>query len=173
MKKKEIMEISLDMIVDKGLENFSMRKLADEMNCKASSLYHYFKTKDEILNELFICSFLIINSDFCVEGIYPNFEEMLYNYYSISQKYRNEYIFIKNNFYAQFLNEEAKQLVIDFHLRTKLYFEKNYKNNQYHVTNYLISAGPLNELVNNKDIHLNEDDLRLLVRKIIYAIKGE
>lgn len=51
--KSTIIKISKRQFVLNGYEGFSMRTLAKESGVGLSSIYHFFKDKDEILNEVF------------------------------------------------------------------------------------------------------------------------
>ncbi|MFN1836165.1 TetR/AcrR family transcriptional regulator [Balneola sp. MJW-20] len=46
---KKIVSGSIDMIVDLGFENFTFRKLAEEIQSTEASVYRYFKSKHKLL----------------------------------------------------------------------------------------------------------------------------
>ena len=52
LSKGLIIEKSLLLIEDQGLENFSLRKLADVLDCKAMSIYNHFPNKAHIFDAL-------------------------------------------------------------------------------------------------------------------------
>ncbi len=54
MDKQLIINISFKLIIENGLEGFSIAKLANELNCTKSSVYNYFESKDQLLNEILI-----------------------------------------------------------------------------------------------------------------------
>ncbi|AGK99384.1 TetR/AcrR family transcriptional regulator [Clostridium pasteurianum] len=51
--KDKIICVSIDEFANKGYDKASMRKIADKVGIKASSIYNHFKSKDEILEEIF------------------------------------------------------------------------------------------------------------------------
>ena len=46
--KKNILDTALQLIVDEGFQNFSMRKLAARLGMTATTIYNYYANKDEI-----------------------------------------------------------------------------------------------------------------------------
>ena len=46
--KKEIIRVALRMVSEKGYEWFSFQKVADEVGIAKSSIYHYFKKKEDL-----------------------------------------------------------------------------------------------------------------------------
>ena len=51
-KRNEIIEIAKKMIIEEGLEALSIRKIATVMNQTPGIIYHYFKDKEEIINNI-------------------------------------------------------------------------------------------------------------------------
>jgi AcrR family transcriptional regulator len=49
ISKRKTLEAALRIIDEEGLDALSVRRLADELNVNAASLYHHFSNKDEIL----------------------------------------------------------------------------------------------------------------------------
>lgn len=54
MDKNMIIDVAFNLIIENGLEGFSIAKLANELDCTKSSIYNYFKNKDDLLNQIFI-----------------------------------------------------------------------------------------------------------------------
>lgn len=52
LSKDLIIETSLNMIEIHGVENFSLRKLAQQLNCEAMSIYYHIKNKDQIYDQI-------------------------------------------------------------------------------------------------------------------------
>lgn len=48
-KKEHIIQIAEQIIIEEGLEKLSIRKIAMKLNQTPGIVYHYFKSKDEIL----------------------------------------------------------------------------------------------------------------------------
>jgi AcrR family transcriptional regulator len=52
LRKKDILKAAWMSILEKGYEKTTMREIAKRMNASTGVLYTYFKTKDEILEEV-------------------------------------------------------------------------------------------------------------------------
>lgn len=50
--RRTILDQSRSMLVDRGFDNISMRKIANAVGCSATSIYLYFKNKDALLHAL-------------------------------------------------------------------------------------------------------------------------
>lgn len=48
-QEKEILRVTLELLVQDGFSKLSMRRIANELNVTATTLYHYFKNKDDLL----------------------------------------------------------------------------------------------------------------------------
>ncbi|MEG1140405.1 MAG: TetR/AcrR family transcriptional regulator [Lachnospiraceae bacterium] len=49
LTRKDYVEKAHDIIVNEGIEAISIRRIAKEMNCSSTSLYHYFSNLEELL----------------------------------------------------------------------------------------------------------------------------
>lgn len=82
ISKRAALEHALRLIDTEGLESFTIRRLADEMNVNGASLYHHFANKDEIL---FGAARLAFADWRAVPDGHPDFESWLFEY---ALKYR-------------------------------------------------------------------------------------
>ena len=110
MRKKDenkeiaIREKAMEMIVMEGFDGLSMQKLAKAANISASTIYIYFKNREDLLNQLFI-QVQQTFSDVALAGFSPDlsFEDGLWlqwkNRLSFILKYPVHY-----QFYEQFRN---------------------------------------------------------------------
>lgn len=62
LSKEFIVKTSIAMIEEIGVEKFSLRKLAERLNCEPMSIYYHLKNKDQIFDE--IVDFLILTIRF-------------------------------------------------------------------------------------------------------------
>lgn len=62
LNKDTIIEVAIKILNTDGLNKLSMRSLADKLEIKASSLYWYFKNKDEVL--LYISEYICQKCDY-------------------------------------------------------------------------------------------------------------
>lgn len=53
MKKQDIFNTSLQLIVSQGLHATPMSQIAREANVAAGTIYHYFSSKEEMIHELY------------------------------------------------------------------------------------------------------------------------
>ena len=51
-KREEIMQASLDLIAEHGFHQAPMAEIADKAGVAAGTIYRYFESKDELINEL-------------------------------------------------------------------------------------------------------------------------
>ncbi len=54
MKKQDIFNTALSLIVSQGLHATPMAQIAKEANVAAGTIYHYFKSKEEMIHELYV-----------------------------------------------------------------------------------------------------------------------
>ena len=52
-RKEEIIYAALELAAEKGIKGVSMSQIADKVGIKAPSLYNHFKSKDEIVREMY------------------------------------------------------------------------------------------------------------------------
>ena len=53
-RKEEILYATLELAADNGIKGVSMSQIADKVGIKAPSLYNHFKSKDEIIKEMYL-----------------------------------------------------------------------------------------------------------------------
>ncbi len=68
--KNDIIEAALELIIDVGFNNMSMRKLAEKVGMTATNLYYYYSGKDEIYLNLQIKGFQLLFG--IIEDIYES-----------------------------------------------------------------------------------------------------
>lgn len=50
--RRQILQVSRKLLLEKGFDRMSMRKIAASVGCSATSIYLYFKNKDDLLHAL-------------------------------------------------------------------------------------------------------------------------
>ena len=50
--RRQILQVSRKLLLEKGFDRMSMRKIAGSVGCSATSIYLYFKNKDDLLHAL-------------------------------------------------------------------------------------------------------------------------
>lgn len=81
LSKELIVQTAITMIEEIGVEKFSLRKLAEKLNCEPMSIYYHLKNKDQIFDE--IVDFLISSIQFESEQL-PIKQQLI----SIAQQWR-------------------------------------------------------------------------------------
>ena len=53
-KKQRILDATLELIADRGLHNTPVSLISKRSKVSAGTIYHYFKSKEEIINQLYV-----------------------------------------------------------------------------------------------------------------------
>lgn len=62
--KSKIIEAVEELIATKGVNNFSLRDIANYLDISTGSLYYHFKTKDEIISAIVEKHYAILERDY-------------------------------------------------------------------------------------------------------------
>ncbi|MDR1781806.1 MAG: TetR/AcrR family transcriptional regulator [Bacilli bacterium] len=165
--KDNILMNSLDYIYNNGLENFSMRKLASKLNCQPASIYYYYASKEDILNDLFFYIHnkfinnieLILDKDFNIE----TFVRFVINN---ALKNRKEYIFLNKYVKSSFLSKEnfklSKSMYQDLYnqMTTKIEFKPSKED-------FLILIGTTYQLIKLEGKEKRDIDIELIINKLV------
>ncbi|MBP2543175.1 TetR/AcrR family transcriptional regulator [Acinetobacter guillouiae] len=87
LSKDLIIQTALWMIEESGIDGFSLRKLAQKLNCEAMSIYYHMKNKEQILDQ--IVDFLVSKINFKNQVNDPK-EQLMYiakQWRKLSQEY--------------------------------------------------------------------------------------
>lgn len=170
MDKKKILKASYKLIMKIGLENFSMRKLASELNCQPASIYYYYETKNDILNDLYLTIFF---KNFDIIGNeYNSLEDFLLDLCTRVQKNRSKYLFFIRHMHSHFLAKETKQIIKSYHEYSHS-LVSDFVGKKVTCSDFVIINGTIIELAFMSQGKFDENELKLLVSKIALAIKGE
>lgn len=165
MKKNEILDIALKILNDEGVENLSMRKIAAEVGCAPSTLYHHFKDKNELLNDVVLYADEMLSN-------YFKFNQNLEDFIKLSFTYDKErmmyHMFIGMHHNANFLTKETKAKLESRFIERKKYWAK------------FRESGELSEDLDKKAVHFvlmgitrmlaNEEEIDASTRKEISQI---
>lgn len=166
MNKQKILDVSFDLISDNGLENFTMRKLSQTLGVQAPTIYYYYKSKDDILNAVFLDTISLFFDD----EDYDDLEEFFYNYGKSVQENRRRYLFMLKSLKASFLNDENKEKLKEYKEGIERFFIKYRKSSN---VNRILTMGPFIEIAIFDQINLNDDELRLIAKKICFMLKED
>ncbi|WP_423364495.1 TetR/AcrR family transcriptional regulator [Mycoplasma sp. P36-A1] len=173
MSRDKILLESLNVIKENGLENFSMRKLAEVLKIKPASIYHYFKSKEEILNAIYIHGVdLLIESE---NMDAKDFEEYFLIHIKNLLENKIWFRFVFRYREAAFLTDETKVMAKKYQkvqqetfnkmLEEKSYFKKTEENR------FIIEGTILQLMYANRKI--SDKQLKIVIRKLLAAIKEE
>lgn len=167
--RKQILDSSLYLINKNGLEDFSMRKLAKQLNIQSSTIYYYYKNKSELLYELYINTASLFFEDCSLFN--QDMEEDIYNKAKLIQEHKEEFIFLLKYQKAMFLDEEFKK---KFKERFKNNFVKDKQKNKFNKITHILMMGPLVMLaISDDEEKLSDSELRLLAHRIYKCYKEE
>lgn len=93
-KKQDIINLAREIIIEEGLENVSIRKIATKLQQTPGIIYHYFKDKDEIFLAIVEQGYQGI-IEVLVDNQYDDIEKTLYCTFKgyIEYMLKNHYIF--------------------------------------------------------------------------------
>lgn len=115
-KEKRKLEITLqayDMLIETGVDNFSVNNLLEKISMSKGNFYHYFKNKDELFCEALKVSYQNIYSKIQASKTPENFEEKLCELFAIHLSTNKEaltYLSLVNQMYYMFSNEKNAYL---------------------------------------------------------------
>lgn len=125
-KKNHILDTMLQLIAEKGIHSTPMSLVAEKGDVAIGTIYHYFKSKDELLNALFLnvqrdLSAVMVNSvsnNIDVKEAFKSMWASLYKYYIDKP---DAFMFcqriIPSNLISEAVKEESKliyQPIVDF-----------------------------------------------------------
>lgn len=178
MDKELIINVAFRIIIDNGLEEFSIAKLAAELNCTKSSIYNYFKSKNDLLNEIFISKTKLIASGIEMD---KSPEDMIRAYAHNCINNREIFIFFHRYSKSKFINEETmNQVKQEKELGLEVVNKIIGSINKTSVNPIIIEAlifGPIHGLImrhsRHGDINITEKDIDDLVDFILLTIRKE
>lgn len=109
MKNTEILNTAFEIVVDEGIEKLSMRKIANEVGCTPSTLYHYFTDKNDLLNQLILYVDQRIMDEFWQEDL--NLREIISTMFSTNQQYLRYQKFLRTSYGASFITEDTHSVI--------------------------------------------------------------
>ncbi len=177
MDKNMIIEAAFNLIVTNGLEEFSIAKLANELSCTKSSIYNYFKSKEELLNSVFMKKTLVLTEGIDLDS-HP--EDLIRQYAHNCVDNPKVFVFFHKYARSNFLNKEAMCQVnqeIDL-ARTvvKKYVGKYAEQSKVNPEIYeALIFGPIHGLMlrGNLASSFTSDDIDVLVDHILSTIRKE
>lgn len=155
-KKTAILKSVLKIVNREGFYHLNMKKIAEEANVAAGTIYIYFKGKEELINALYKMIIEQFNEQileaYCLEKEpWDNFQDMFSTAIGFYVNQPDYFSFIEQYTYAPFLFKEIREE--NFQLLSPMYkiFKKGKEKNILKPIDdaYLISLihGPLNTII--------------------------
>ena len=160
-KEKRKLEISIqayEMLLDTGVDNFSVNNLLENITMSKGNFYHYFKNKDELFFEALKVAYGNISNKIKVAKDSETFEDKLLELFAVylsTHKDTLAYLSLVNQMYYMFSNKK------NIYLYT-------YMQETYHYMFSSLEYIMKEEIANNK---LNPDVLHM-VKPLVATADG-
>ncbi|WP_028551978.1 TetR/AcrR family transcriptional regulator [Paenibacillus sp. UNC451MF] len=114
--QRSVLETTLNIIIRKEIQATSMALIAKESGVSTGSIYHYFQSKEDIVNELYK-AIVTFNGEYVREGllqgrtIREKFELGWSRVIDLGKKYPQGFQFIEQYSFSPYIYDEVKQAV--------------------------------------------------------------
>ncbi|MBY9078569.1 TetR/AcrR family transcriptional regulator [Paenibacillus sp. HN-1] len=114
--QRAVLETTLNFIIQKELQATSMALIAKESGVSTGNIYHYFQSKEDIINELYK-AIVTFNGEYVREGlskggsIREQFELGWNRVIDLGVKYPQGFQFIEQYSFSPYIYNEVKQAV--------------------------------------------------------------
>ncbi|MVX65482.1 TetR family transcriptional regulator [Clostridium chromiireducens] len=114
--QKAVLETTLELISEKELQATSMSLISKVSGISTGSIYHYFNSKEDIINELFK-GIVKSQSDEVLEGFDSNeglevrFQGVWKNFIKFAMSYSRAFQFIEQYSFSPYITDEVKKKV--------------------------------------------------------------
>lgn len=115
MKKEVYYQAILELSKEKSLASISVRDIAKHLDISTGSLYYHFKSKEDLLNQMFV--FYKTNQANFIDEINDEPKVLLQKHIEYNQEHNTEFSFVYSTELANVLNDESVALSLDAHLR--------------------------------------------------------
>lgn len=111
--QKAVLETTLALIIEKELQATSMALIAKKSGISTGSIYHYFESKEAIINELYK-AIVIFNGHQVLEGFFTDepvrvrLERAWENLIRLSLQYPQGFQFIEQYSFSPYISDEVK-----------------------------------------------------------------
>jgi len=121
-KKEQILETALNLFIQNGFDKTPTSRIAVEAGVATGTLFHHFKTKEELINALYFeiktdISETIIEGLEKAGGIKEKMHLIWHNYLSWARKYPKCLQFLTQFSESQYITKLTKQRILDVHFR--------------------------------------------------------
>lgn len=112
-KREDILKATLFLINKDGLQSVTFAKIFQQANVGSSTVYHYFKDKEQLVNELFNIvrihrSEEVLKQYDAGQTIYVRIKMLLWNQAHYALNFPDELTFLENYSYSPYIAEEIR-----------------------------------------------------------------
>ncbi|QAY65854.1 TetR/AcrR family transcriptional regulator [Paenibacillus protaetiae] len=112
--QQAILQTTLSLLIEKELQATSMALIAKKSGVSTGSIYHYFESKEAIINELYkaIVTFngeTVLNGFYTDEPIRTRLERAWENMIRLSLRYPEGFQFIEQYSFSPYIYDESKR----------------------------------------------------------------
>jgi len=112
--QKAVLQTTLQLISEKDLQATSMALISQMSGVSTGSIYHYFQSKEDIINELYkaIVQFngeVVLKDFYSSEAIQERFKRTWENVIRFNMNYSKGFQFIEQYSFSPYIGEAAKQ----------------------------------------------------------------
>ncbi|EJW17811.1 TetR/AcrR family transcriptional regulator [Paenibacillus alvei] len=111
--QQAVLETTLDLIIDRELQATSMSLIAKNSGVSTGNIYHYFSSKEDIINELYK-AIVRFNGEFVTkninetDSIQKQFRNAWRNLIELGNKYPKGFRFIEQYSFSPYIYEQSK-----------------------------------------------------------------
>ena len=121
-KKEQILETALNLFIENGFDKTPTSRIALDAGVATGTLFHHFKTKEELINALYFkiktdISKIVSEGLEKAEGIKEKMHLIWHNYLSWAMKHPKRLQFLTQFSESQYITKLTKQRIYDEHLR--------------------------------------------------------
>lgn len=162
-KVNSIHKATIELVTKTGFSGLKMAEVAKKSGVATGTLYVYYKSKEELINDVFLVTKeeiagAIINPEYIKETFYETFKAMWYGYFGYCLKYPEKMLFVEQFIYSGYISEMNIA-------KTDAYFEP--------LDQFLIE-GQKNKHIKNIDVEIIKAHLQGSVHEIVkMKEKGE
>jgi AcrR family transcriptional regulator len=111
--QQAVLETTLNLIIDRELQATSMSLISKESGVSTGNIYHYFTSKEDIINELYK-AIVRFNGEFVTkdmnkaDSIQTQFRKVWRNVIELGNKYPKGFRFIEQYSFSSYIYEQSK-----------------------------------------------------------------
>ncbi|UKS29470.1 TetR/AcrR family transcriptional regulator [Paenibacillus sp. HWE-109] len=112
--QKAVLETTLHLIIDRELQATSMSLIAKDSGVSTGNIYHYFSSKEDIINELYK-AIVQFNGEFVTkdlnhaDSVQEQFQQAWNRVFELGRKYPKGFRFIEQYSFSPYIYEQTKE----------------------------------------------------------------